>query len=141
MLVHAFAGTRRFCRRLCHDCHAGCSANRSSAHRSPLNPFNPLYYLICDNPVQSVSSVGNIVIVIVFVIVFFLSHADCAEITEFPFIWLFVHAGAGIRRFCRRLRRDCHAGCSANRSSANRSPFILSHFFFLLSPFPPRQPS
>ena len=78
---------------------AGVVANFVTTRvRKAVIPFNfcliRLYYLICDNPVQSVSSVGNIVIVIVFV--FFLSHTESTEITEFPFIWLFVHAGAGI---------------------------------------------
>ena len=33
-----------------------------------------------------------------------------------PVLGSLVYAGAGIRRFCRRLRHDCHAGCSAHRS-------------------------
>ena len=111
------------------------------------------YYLICDNPVQSVSSVGYIVIALIplcglfllvarhnqsklcfcsrflrrFVIVFFLSHAEYAEYAELPVLESLVHAGAGIHRLCRRLRHDCHAGCSVNRSSANRSPLIRFH--------------
>ena len=56
-----------------------------------------------------------------------------------------VHACAGIRRFCRRLRHDCHAGCSAHRSpltvylfcflfSSSRS-LLRSRGVFFLSPF------
>ena len=97
--------------------------------------FNLLYYLICDNLVQSVSSVGNIVFVIVIVFVFFLSHADCAEYAELPFIWLLVHAGAGIRRLCRRLCHDCHAECSSNHSTLIRSTLTGYLFSFQFSHF------
>ena len=68
----------------------------------------------------------------VFVIVFFLSHAEYAEYAELPVLESLVHAALesaeGHLFHC-----ACHAGCSANRSSAPRSPFILSPFSFLRS--------
>ena len=62
-----------------------------------------------------------------------------------PVLGSLVYAGAGIRRFCRRLRHDCHAGCSVHRSpltvylfcflfSSSRS-LLRSLAVFFLSPF------
>ena len=65
---------------------------------------------------------------------FLFFHAKSAENAELPVLESLVHAGAGIRRLCRRLRYDCHAGCSANRSSAHRFSFQLSPFSVPIAP-------
>ena len=65
----------------------------------------------------------------------FLSHTESTEITEIPFIWLLVYAGAGIHRLCRRLCHDCHAECSSNHSTLIRSTLTVYLFSFQFSHF------
>ena len=119
LLVHAGAGIRGLCRRLCHDCLAGCSANHLIC----------LVVLIAPATVplrQGDERSGGGWMVIVFVIVFCLTQtAQNTQnyLSSSRLFTLALESAEGHSFHC-----ACLAGCSANRSSAHRLSFLLSHF-------------